>query len=786
MDVLNLNSTRAQKARLSARIGNLGFETSVALVWILSFITVYCFFNQGINSQAGFGLLSITLIIFMFVIWDRWDLQKLPPLTPPKSLDDIMEPNLLAKFKKGAAITPASSWQIALTQWQARFLLAHLQLDAESIENILTNDEQEMNRIWHAALEIMEISNAHEINSATLASALILSSTNATQYISNHDLKPADIFEIYAWQQRLDEFMREPKPYFGGIGRDWASGFTPILDGFALNISRQIEAGISHFHTLAHADILDPIIHNLNSGSVALVGEPGTGKSSLVYALAQRLLKGGDENLKYYQIFRLDASAILSVSKGSLENMMLTLISEAVHAKNAIIFLDDAQLFFTEGTGSFDASQILMPLLQNQSIKIIAAFTPDGFQQLKNHNQELASHLPTVAVNEPDEPTTLRILEDSALTLEAKNSYIVSYAAIKEAYQLSGQYNQELAYPGKAISLLEQAIPYTIGKIMTPEDVQQAVEKTTGVKVATTSAPEAEVLLHLEDKIHTRMINQDRAVKVVSAALRRGRAGISSPTRPIGSFLFLGPTGVGKTELAKSLAALYYGDDHFMIRLDMSEYQQSNDADRLLDTGSSSSKSLILKIREQPFSVVLLDEVEKAHPNILNLLLQLLDEGQLTDSKGHVASFRNAIIIATSNAGALDISRRVEAGEGLENFEKPLVEQLINEGQFKPELINRFDEIVLFRPLDKTELSKVAALMLGEVNATLSDKNITVKLTEEALQKVVDAGYDPAFGARPMRRALQKMVEDTVAKKLLAKEISSGNTITLDVKDLSD
>jgi ATP-dependent Clp protease ATP-binding subunit ClpA len=223
-----------------------------------------------------------------------------------------------------------------------------------------------------------------------------------------------------------------------------------------------------------------------------------------------------------------------------------------------------------------------------------------------------------------------------------------------------------------------------------------------------------------------------------------------------------------------------------MIRLDMSEYQQESDVGRLIKTGGSNTKSLILQIREQPFSVVLLDEVEKAHENILNLLLQMLDEGQLTDEKGHAALFSNAIIIATSNAGSAEITERVGKGDLLESFERLLIEKLIKEGQFRAELINRFDETVLFRPLKKEELAQVASLMLGEVNQTLSNQNISVSLTDAALAKVVEAGYDPEFGARPMRRALQKMVEDAVAKKVLSKQTKPGETITLDVADLSD
>jgi ATP-dependent Clp protease ATP-binding subunit ClpC len=786
MDQLNLNSLRSKRAQLSSRIGKLGFEIMVALTWLFGAITVYFFLQDGMDGKTGYLFLSATLIIFSLAIWDKWDLQKIKPIKKAKTLDDILEPRLLAEFKRGAKVTPKSAWLAASKEWQALFLCNHLVIDPNQIKQLLPDDEQNMHIVWQTAHDLRDRAKSDELHAGTLAAALMASSVDVMRYLESQDLKLDDVAEVYAWLERLHKFINQPKPYFGGIGRDWAAGFTPTLDRFAANVSREVESGNVHFHTLAHEDILEPIIHNLNSGSVAIVGEAGAGKSSLVYALAERLLEARDPSLKYYQIFALDSSAILSEAKDSLERICLSLFAEAVHARNVIIFLDDAKAFFNPGTGSFDAGQIISPLLQNRSIKIIAALTPDDFQQLKNTNSEIAAHMPTVAVTEPDKPTTMEVLEDSALTLEAQNKFIVSYQAVKEAYRLSNQYMQDLSQPGKSINLLQQAIPYAAPKLMTAESIQTAVEKTKGVKVAKVQAPEADVLLHLEDKIHERMINQVRAVKVVASALRRGRAGVSDPKRPIGSFLFLGPTGVGKTELARSLAATYFGDEHKMIRLDMSEFQQESDVSRLLATGGSNSKSLILQIREQPFSVVLLDEVEKAHQNILNLLLQMLDEGQLTDEKGHGASFKNAIIIATSNAGSTDIAERVGKGEQLEAFERPLIEKLIHEGQFKAELINRFDETVLFRPLNKQELAKVAGLMLEDVNKTLSNQNISVKLTDAALQKVVQTGYDPEFGARPMRRALQKLVEDAVAKKVLSNEAKPGSSITLDVADLSD
>jgi ATP-dependent Clp protease ATP-binding subunit ClpC len=281
------------------------------------------------------------------------------------------------------------------------------------------------------------------------------------------------------------------------------------------------------------------------------------------------------------------------------------------------------------------------------------------------------------------------------------------------------------------------------------------------------------------------MINQTRAVSVVSNALRRARAGVSNPKRPFGSFMFLGPTGVGKTELAKAIAAVYFGAESNMIRLDMSEYQRPEDVSRLLSDGQQENQSLILAVRQQPFSVILLDEIEKAHPNVLNLLLQLLDEGNLTDNNGKAVSFKDCVIIVTSNAGAQEIRQKIEAGEKLEDFEPKLIDELINSGQFKPELLNRFDDIVVFRPLNQTELGQVVQLMLGEINHTLANQKIAVELTAAAIGKIVSVGYDPRLGARPMRRTLQRAVEDTIAQKILRGEAKAGDKVVLDVKDLS-
>ena len=282
------------------------------------------------------------------------------------------------------------------------------------------------------------------------------------------------------------------------------------------------------------------------------------------------------------------------------------------------------------------------------------------------------------------------------------------------------------------------------------------------------------------------MINQIHAVSTVAEALRRSRAGVRDPKRPAGSFLLLGPTGVGKTELARSLAVVYFGCEQNMIRLDMSEYQQPSDVARILEAPSARGQGSVLlrDIAAHPFSVVLLDEIEKAHPDILNLLLQLIDEGNLTDTNGKSVSFKEAIIIATSNAGADEIRERITRGEELAKFKAEFTDHLISSGAFKPELLNRFDDIVLFRPLTPEELAQVVRVMLASLNRTLASQNIAVELTEAAVQFIVEKGYDPRLGARPMRRALQQYVENTISRQILTEEAQAGSTITLDKLDL--
>ena len=560
----------------------------------------------------------------------------------------------------------------------------------------------------------------------------------------------------------------------------------PLLNRFGTSVSGNVEFAGKYFSLQERTTGLDTLIANLNGAkaSVAPVGETGIGKSSLIYGLADRLLQGVNcDKLAGHQVFSLNASVLLGEAEnsGGLENLVMSLFNEALAAGNIVIALDEAQLFFGQGTGAINLGHVLLPYLGDSRLPLVLAFTPGEWQKLKTTSPSAASLLTPLILVEPNEADTLAILADRALLIES-STLTICYQALQAAYRLSGRYLQEEAYPGKALKVLEAALPYARNGFVDAESISAAIEQQYGVRTGTANPAESSALLELEDKIHERMVNQTRAVSVVANALRRARAGVANPKRPIGSFLFLGPTGVGKTELAHSLAAVYYGSEASIIRLDMSEYQQTADADRLLEDAGTNSSGFLTKIRATPFSVVLFDEIEKAHPNILNLFLQLLDEGNLSDLAGHPASFKDTIIIATSNAGADDIRARIDAGQELEDFEAEFTEKLIDSGSFKPELLNRFDEIVLFRPLKPAELLAVVDIMLAEVNKTLESQQIKVELTPAAKQQLVDTGYDARLGARPLRRMITRRVEDAVAGMILGGSAQAGDTITLDVQ----
>jgi ATP-dependent Clp protease ATP-binding subunit ClpB len=382
----------------------------------------------------------------------------------------------------------------------------------------------------------------------------------------------------------------------------------------------------------------------------------------------------------------------------------------------------------------------------------------------------------------------IRILESKAGAVEARHRVFFSYAAIEKIVHLSNRYIHDRRLPEKALTLLDEVAAYTRAAkgeraVVTGDDAAAVISRRTNANVAAVTEDEASKLLHLEERMHQRMVGQDYAVTAVANALRRSRAELRDPKRPIGVFLFLGPTGVGKTELAKTVAEVYFNDEQNMIRLDMSEYQDTSSLARLLGAPPASAGAtggyLTEAVRTNPFSLVLLDELEKAHPDVLNVFLQVFDDGRLTDSGGRTIDFTNTIIIATSNAGTDVIQQRMKEARSIQQIREELVEQVLGQ-YFRPEFLNRFDDVIVFTPLSPEEIAKITERLLQKVAMQLAARGITLRVSAEAIRELAAAGFDPIYGARPLRRVIQEKVDNALATFLLTGKLGRRDVAVLE------
>ena len=729
----------------------------------------------------------------MFFYWAKNGLADVPTLNTTNFTDLISEDLLLLLNDK---MTPANLIEVLPKSNSASFLMARFGLPPSLFQQVSQYLPATTEPIYDKAKQIREKTNSAEITGAVLTVAIIESLPNFEQLLSQLKLNPSDLYQGITWYNYLNGIIESGKKpvHSGGIARDLAFGFTPTLQQFAVNLSSRYVGFSNKVQQAENADILKKIIDTFTHEgrqNIALVGAYGSGRSTIVNSFAETLMNADSKipsNLKFRQIYALDAPSLISAAKnqGELEYLMIKIMNEIYSAKNIILCLDNAHLFFEEGPGSVDITNLLVPILEAGRIRMILIMDDQKFLEISAKNPILANSLNKIVVNPSTHEETIKILMDQAPFIEHQKNVIFTYQSLTEAYRLSEQYIHDIEMPGKAKLLLEASASYANNRLVTAESVQTAVEKSYGVKVKVAEDDtDREKLLSLENLIHQRMIDQEEAVSAVSNALRRAAAGVKNQGRPIGTFLFLGPTGVGKTELAKALSEVYFDGEDNIIRLDMNEFVSANDVNRLIRDGASDALSLTAQVMKQPFSVILLDEIEKAHPSVLTTLLQVLDEGILRDEKNREVSFRDSIIIATSNAGANTIREQITAGHKIEEFKEQIIDELINQNEFKPEFLNRFDEICLFKPLSKDDLVKVLDLIIASTNKTLAPQKITVSLTPGAKQVLIDKGYDPKMGARPMRRIVQKTVENFVAAAILSGTATPGSTLTITESEIN-
>ena len=526
-----------------------------------------------------------------------------------------------------------------------------------------------------------------------------------------------------------------------------------------------------------------------------LIGEPGVGKSAIVEGIALRIASGDiSPALAKKRILSLDIASVVAGTKyrGDFEKRLKAIIKEAQSNPDLILFIDEFHTIVGAGgaSGSLDAANMLKPALARGELQCVGATTMDEFTKIVEKDGALDRRFQKIVVEPTDVPESIEILRHLKPHYEEFHHISYTDEAVEAAVRLTDRYLTERALPDKAIDALDEAgsmVRLNLGNkkraadTVTAEDIATIVSRMTGVPVNKVAESESNRLLKMKDRLSERIIGQNEAIDTVVRAIRRGRAGLKDPDRPIGTFLFFGPTGVGKTQLARSLAEYLFDSEENMVRIDMSEYMEKFSVSRLIGAppgyvGYEEGGQLSEPVRRKPYCVILLDEIEKAHPDIFNLLLQVMDEGRLTDSNGRTVNFRNTILIMTSNVGSRDLEDYgsgigfATAGRDVGADRKKVLEKAVRKA-FPPEFINRVDEQVFFKPLSKEDIEAIIDIELKDLRKRAEEAGYKLHVTPSAKRFVAEAGYDPSYGARPLKRAVTRLIEDPVSEFILSDRI---------------
>jgi ATP-dependent Clp protease ATP-binding subunit ClpC len=618
---------------------------------------------------------------------------------------------------------------------------------------------------------------------------------------------------------------------------------TPLLAEFSRDLTdaaskRQLDPLVGR---ALEIERVQQVLCRRTKNNVVLIGEPGVGKTAIVEGLAQRIVDGDAPHfLADKRILALDISLIVAGTKyrGQFEERLKAIMKELVDNPHIIVFIDELHTLVGAGSaeGSLDAANILKPALSRGEIRCIGATTPGEYRKYIEKDRSLERRFQAVKVEPPTEQESLQVILGVKDRYEAFHHVEYSPEALEAAVFQSSRYITDRFLPDKAIDLLDEAgarvklrdaqarmatgrperqlvmaVPThdMTGVVATGpaeatvvresvdlrpgghrilvgrQEIDEVISKWTGVPLTSINEDESDKLLRMEEELHRRVISQETAISALSRAIRRSRAGLKNPNRPVGSFVFLGPTGVGKTELARALANFLFGSDQALIRFDMSEYMEKHAVSKLIGSppgyvGHEEGGQLTEKVKRHPYSVVLLDEVEKAHPDLFNILLQVFEDGHLTDGLGTRINFKNTIIIMTSNIGARFIQKKASMGfqsQERGDLQKSVTDLVMGEVKrtFNPEFINRIDELIVFEPLSDDDLRRIMGLLVADLNRHLTDRQLSIALTPEAVDWIIEVTCrDRTYGARPLRRAIQRYVEDPLSEELIRGRLRGG------------
>ncbi len=612
------------------------------------------------------------------------------------------------------------------------------------------------------------------------------------KFLFEHQVKAEDVLAVGRWFEKLEadkakkaRFWEKENLLKGpGLGWNFCFGYTPQLDKYVTDLALPNP----FFHQLVgrekEVSQIEEVLARSGQNNVLLIGEPGVGKKTIILGFAKKVNEGRIRSeLAHKRVLNLDLNRVVAGQAPSqAKNQLLALLKEAEAAGNVILVIENIDKFTANQQSELDFTDVFAQVAGSYRLQLIGVTTLEAYFQKLAANDQLLKLFTKIEVAAPTAEEALNILMEKVPYFEAGHKAKISYQALRRIIQLSERLLTEIPFPEKAVDLLDETMSKygSQRRLLKEEDIDKLVAERIKVPVSTMlENTEREKLKDLENKLHRRIVDQEMAIKALASALRRARLAVSRRNKPIGSFLFLGPTGVGKTETAKALSEIYFGSEKRLIRLDMSQYQQLSSLESLIGSPNSGMGLLIEKVKNQPFSVLLLDELEKADQRLLNIFLTILDEGYFQDFRGKRVSFLDLIIIATSNAAAEYIRERVKAGVDHEQLQTEVIEYIQREGWFLPEFLNRFDAIVVFKPLSNSEIRQVAQLQLQALAQRLAEKELALVIDEALIESVAEGGYSLEFGARPMQRFIADKIEDTIAKALLSETLKRGDKISV-------
>jgi ATP-dependent Clp protease ATP-binding subunit ClpC len=813
----------------------------IAIAYLLRYMGIfenYTFVNEFLSSNISNTLFGIS-IFNIFILWYDYYKDKSHPVKLPKAerislneLEDIRNSGFkFARYAHLEAINYVDELTLEILcrntqddmvdvpgifgemvgsfEMKEIFKRANITIDEDTLKNNDITQETlpkypktAVRSLVIYALNEALLTSSTEIQPKHLLLALfnvfpVLRQTLFSQNSSIDILREVVRFQSYeVAKKKRAQYLNPNVDYYrkGGIAEAWVYGYTFILNHFAKNLNEEVfkehdTYGIGHDDEI---ETLVSVLGKISNRNALFIGDVGVGKSSIALGLAQRINRGDvPPQIKDKRILQLDINGLIAHSskEKNLELLISKAVKELENAGDAILYIDEIQeLIPTRASESGQSvANIFLPYILNSKFPIVGTINYSDYKKYFYSIESLRQAFTNIEIREVSAADTLQILETKITPLEKNFGIYITFPALISTVELAQRYNKERKLPSSAVRLIESVCSWAQSsgvKVLTQEHVSKVLSNEKGITIGTVNVEESTKLMKLEENMKNKVIGQEDAIKALVEALRRAHVDIRNPNKPIGTFLFMGPTGVGKTHVSKVVAQEYFGNESNMIRVDMSEYKEMDSINKFLGGQSGSTEfgptsvSLVDRIKSNPYTVVLFDEMEKAHPQILDLFLQIFDEGRLTSTQGEVVDFTHSIIVCTSNIGSLTLLNSLSSQNI--TWEEAKKRALIELRQaIKPELLNRFDKVLVFHPHDIENLSKISELLLKELAKRLQEKSIKLTWTNVIPQLIASRAHEPGLGARPIRRYIQDHVEGNIAQELLEGKVVQGQEIEI-------